>query len=1057
MRAGADRRTLRAASPFGAATLLAAAFAAFVGAAAFERPLLAQCSLSTPPNKFDPPVPAPFISPVTFPAGRADSLDVFQSTGGRRVVIRYSYGYVVYSAAAPTAPTYLGHQNFSTSGSSYQPPGDGQSSVMQLLAAPDGSRMLVGFKGLHGTLLLRPSGNVFDFGGDFFPGWSTTSGGLALDALPGGRWMAYSITSVGLYAADATNFLTGGGATNPGQIPSERYLEAPVSTLVNNASLRRVGGKALLVYSTGFQVVVVDVTNPGPAGAMTNAFSFRTLTPADLGLSPSDLVLNIATGVHPNGSLYILAEGSTSSPTTGVAVVSTTDGVSFTRVGSKYLPPAPYSGAGARTTQTSLLLPVGGDLYGFFWEKSAAGVFKLFTLSVSQWGVDRSPGVTVDTAAYPDFGNLAAIRGFTADPAVTMYVGARNATYALGLTCTAPDAPAAASLVVERDPCPGGAPACPLADGDTVFVGDRLRLHATVVPPAAVTPLTDWRFDYDFHDGSGADSNPAYPRVKTPDLSLQTSGASPPDPLALVGPCDPSALAGVVPSTGTLCWSSVLSNGARGGPDFSASDPPGTTRPLSLAFEARNANNPAGTASFVKRTLNWKLPAALLASTSVLLGASTLTSASEGTPLATGYKWYFATVPDGPAGETLVQDAACTGPTCNHAFPARGTYRYWLTVPYAGGYTTPECGAPCRSALGTITVTDVVLAFTVPTTVSRASTSIPIGNGSTIAPGVAPCGPTGYQFELCNAADAACTNPAAPRTFSNLPAFVGGSSSIPVPASAGTYWLRLRYQYTTSSCATNLLTANWTPATGLSDPTAWPIVVTDVLPTIWLKDANGADICPPGFSCATFDVLQNQQVRAFAYVNGAPDPNPPAGVSWSFGASAVPGTADGTPSPLFSYAAAGGKTITLSGYGAPVTAQVAVAPCGSCGPTPRKLYTVSPCRAVDTRNAAGPRGGPALLANATRTFPVAGFCGVPSTAKSVVANVTVVAPSSAGDLRIYPAGSAQPPTSAINFPAGAVRANLALVSLGGAGDLAVFAELPSGSVDFVLDVTGYFE
>ncbi|MGH9367048.1 MAG: S8 family peptidase, partial [Thermoanaerobaculia bacterium] len=46
-------------------------------------------------------------------------------------------------------------------------------------------------------------------------------------------------------------------------------------------------------------------------------------------------------------------------------------------------------------------------------------------------------------------------------------------------------------------------------------------------------------------------------------------------------------------------------------------------------------------------------------------------------------------------------------------------------------------------------------------------------------------------------------------------------------------------------------------------------------------------------------------------------------------------------------------------------------------PGPKSFYTVTPCRAVDTRNASGPLGGPALSAGGTRTFALAGQCGIP--------------------------------------------------------------------------------
>jgi hypothetical protein len=124
--------------------------------------------------------------------------------------------------------------------------------------------------------------------------------------------------------------------------------------------------------------------------------------------------------------------------------------------------------------------------------------------------------------------------------------------------------------------------------------------------------------------------------------------------------------------------------------------------------------------------------------------------------------------------------------------------------------------------------------------------------------------------------------------------------------------------------------------------------------------------------------------------------------------------------------------------------------------SPASFYTVTPCRLVDTRTSAGPVGGPALTANGTRTFPVAGLCGIPSTASAISVNVTVVDETGPGYLRLYPAGAAAPGTSTINFAPGAVRANNAIVALGVGGQVSVQCGMSAGRTHFVLDATGYF-
>lgn len=123
------------------------------------------------------------------------------------------------------------------------------------------------------------------------------------------------------------------------------------------------------------------------------------------------------------------------------------------------------------------------------------------------------------------------------------------------------------------------------------------------------------------------------------------------------------------------------------------------------------------------------------------------------------------------------------------------------------------------------------------------------------------------------------------------------------------------------------------------------------------------------------------------------------------------------------------------------------------------LFTLTPCRLVDTRNPNGPSGGPALASNATRDFTVQGVCGVPAGAKAAVLNVTAVSPPGQGHLRLFPSGTPLPTISTVNFSGNDFAvANGAIVPLSiNANDLSVFASLVSGgSVHLVLDVTGYF-
>ncbi|HEY3350513.1 MAG TPA: DUF1800 domain-containing protein [Thermoanaerobaculia bacterium] len=123
-----------------------------------------------------------------------------------------------------------------------------------------------------------------------------------------------------------------------------------------------------------------------------------------------------------------------------------------------------------------------------------------------------------------------------------------------------------------------------------------------------------------------------------------------------------------------------------------------------------------------------------------------------------------------------------------------------------------------------------------------------------------------------------------------------------------------------------------------------------------------------------------------------------------------------------------------------------------------KFYPVTPCRAVDTRNPNGAAGGPALVAGTARAFQLAGACGIPATARAAVTNITVTAPTAAGDLAIFPTGTPGPTgATTINFRAGQTRANNFIARLGTTGDIVEVTQMPAGTVHLIIDVSGYFE
>jgi hypothetical protein len=119
-----------------------------------------------------------------------------------------------------------------------------------------------------------------------------------------------------------------------------------------------------------------------------------------------------------------------------------------------------------------------------------------------------------------------------------------------------------------------------------------------------------------------------------------------------------------------------------------------------------------------------------------------------------------------------------------------------------------------------------------------------------------------------------------------------------------------------------------------------------------------------------------------------------------------------------------------------------------------QFFTIAPCRVFDSR------GGTRLTSGSERTLKITGACGLPASAKAVSFNVTLVAPTSSGYAVLFPGGADVPLASTINFSAGQVQANNAVLALAadGTGTLsAVVAMADQGTVDLVLDVNGYFE
>lgn len=132
------------------------------------------------------------------------------------------------------------------------------------------------------------------------------------------------------------------------------------------------------------------------------------------------------------------------------------------------------------------------------------------------------------------------------------------------------------------------------------------------------------------------------------------------------------------------------------------------------------------------------------------------------------------------------------------------------------------------------------------------------------------------------------------------------------------------------------------------------------------------------------------------------------------------------------------------------TATITVSQTSLASGAAARLYLVTPCRIVDTRSGAPVAPGTVQLVQVT------GVCGIPAGAKSVVMNVTAVAPTASGFLTVYPGtGAPPPPTSTTSYRANRTRANNAIMRLSAEGRLGVYNGGPS--IHFLIDVTGYFQ
>jgi len=214
-----------------------------------------------------------------------------------------------------------------------------------------------------------------------------------------------------------------------------------------------------------------------------------------------------------------------------------------------------------------------------------------------------------------------------------------------------------------------------------------------------------------------------------------------------------------------------------------------------------------------------------------------------------------------------------------------------------------------------------------------------------------------------------------------------------------------------------------------------PVQTSGAVSPAWVYPGNAAN-----FSCAA-NGGAGPYTYAWAFTDGGTSSaqNP----SHAF---AAPGTSSGTCTARDATGGTGSATFSVT-----------VVPAGGSGPT--AFFGLSPCRLLDTRNAAGPLGGPSIGPSGSpdRVFFLTGTCGIPSDARSIVTNVAVTNVGAVGDLSVFGGNESPSGTTSVAFKAGATRANANVIRLAtdGSGTIRVRNNSPA-SVDLIIDVSGYF-
>ncbi|MCM3876005.1 MAG: IPT/TIG domain-containing protein, partial [Thermoanaerobaculia bacterium] len=293
--------------------------------------------------------------------------------------------------------------------------------------------------------------------------------------------------------------------------------------------------------------------------------------------------------------------------------------------------------------------------------------------------------------------------------------------------------------------------------------------------------------------------------------------------------------------------------------------------------------------------------------------------------------------------------------------------------------------------------------------------------------------------------------PWTPAAFNGGPICVGGTISLSTPMVSGATYAWTGPNGFTSALQNPTIAAATTAATGAYSVTVTAVGCESVPGTTWVV-VNPAPAAPA--------------ITAPSIV-GAGSPNRTASVSlhagssysWTIGNGTMT-SGQGTSQITFTGGTAGTpltlsvtETNTSGCVSTPGNATVTVAPAGSAVP----FFTLTPCRAVDTRIPIGQFGAPPLQPGATRMFDMAASsCGIPADAVAISVNMTVTNVGAQGELVVFPSDISRPNTSSISFRAGSTRANNAIVFFSKTSATFSVFDNSAAPVDFILDVNGFF-